>query len=66
VSAKKAAAGIVELARERIDDIVPLGSTPEARKLLVRAYLQGAIDGSQVEAVRARKRGPYKPRAKKS
>lgn len=62
---KKVALAAVELARERVGELLEgNGSARPLRDLLVNAYLQGAIDGAEVEKRRAVSRGRYKRRAR--
>lgn len=63
---KKVAAGVVDLAKERVDELLTGLSTDRPLKtLLVNAYLQGAIDGAAIEQRRAVARGSYKKKAAK-
>lgn len=73
VNLKRVAVELLHLARERIGHLRPIGADPfalpppvggaELDKLLVNAYLQGAIDGSTVQQQRFRSRGRYRRRA---
>jgi hypothetical protein len=64
-SARKVALAAVDLARERVAELLDVaGQARPLRDLLVNAYLQGAIDGAQVEKLRAVSRGRYKRRAR--
>lgn len=58
---KKVAHAVVELARERVDELLTEnGKSRPLRELLVNAYLQGAVDGSTVAQRQGVARGRYK------
>lgn len=60
---KTVAREMVELARERTSSLLTTRglavSDRSLDRLLINAYLQGAIDGAHVEQLRAKSRGHY-------